>query len=45
VDALTAPDAPLWQSLEALRNAAQSTRDLTDYLERNPNSIIFGKTE
>jgi len=45
VDALTAPEAPLWQSLEALRNAAQSTRDLTDYLERNPNSIIFGKTE
>ena len=45
VDALTAPDAPLWQSLEALRNAAQSTKNLTDYLERNPNSIIFGKTE
>ena len=45
VDALTAPDAPLWQSLEALRNAAQSTRNLADYLERNPNSIIFGKTE
>jgi paraquat-inducible protein B len=45
VDALTAPDAPLWQSLDALRDAAQSTKDLTDYLERNPNSIIFGKTE
>jgi paraquat-inducible protein B len=45
VDALTAPDAPLWQSLDALRDAAQSTRALTDYLERNPNSIIFGKTE
>ena len=45
VDALTGPDAPLWQSLEALRNAAQSTRALADYLERNPNSIIFGKTE
>jgi len=45
VDALTAPDAPLWQSLDALRNAAQSTRALADYLERNPNSIIFGKTE
>ncbi len=45
VDALTSPDAPLWQSLEALRNAAQSTKALADYLERNPNSIIFGKTE
>lgn len=45
VDALTAPEAPLWQSLEALRDAAQSTRALADYLERNPNSIIFGKTE
>ncbi|MDD1636936.1 MAG: MlaD family protein [Methylococcaceae bacterium] len=43
VDALTAPDAPLWQSLEALRDAAQSTKDLTDYLERHPDSIIYGK--
>jgi len=43
VDALTAPEAPLWQSLEAVRDAAQSTRALTDFLERNPNSIIFGK--
>ncbi|MDD5462256.1 MAG: MlaD family protein [Methylococcales bacterium] len=43
VDALTAPDAPLWQSLEALRSAAQSTKDLTDYLERHPDSIIYGK--
>jgi paraquat-inducible protein B len=43
VDALAAPDAPLWQSLEALRDAAQSTKDLTDYLERHPDSIIYGK--
>ena len=43
VDTLTAPDAPLWQSLEALRDAAQSTKDLTDYLERHPDSIIYGK--
>lgn len=43
VDALTAPDAPLWQSLEALRDAAQSTKDLTDYIERHPDSIIYGK--
>ena len=43
VDALAAPDAPLWQSLEALRDAAQSTKNLTDYLERHPDSIIYGK--
>ncbi|MDD2660647.1 MAG: MlaD family protein [Methylococcales bacterium] len=43
VDALAAPDAPLWQSLEAVRDAAQSTKDLTDYLERHPDSIIYGK--
>jgi paraquat-inducible protein B len=43
VEALAAPDAPLWQSLEALRDAAQSTKTLTDYLERHPDSIIYGK--
>ncbi len=43
VDVLTAPDAPLWQSFEALRDAAQSTKDLTDHLERHPESIIYGK--
>ncbi|MCX7085426.1 MAG: MlaD family protein [Methylococcales bacterium] len=43
VEALAAPDAPLWQSLEALRDAAQSTKQLTDYLERHPDSIIYGK--
>ena len=43
VEALTAPEAPLWQSLEALRDAAQSTESLTDYLEQHPDSIIYGK--
>lgn len=43
VETLTAPDAPLWQSLEALRDAAQSTKTLTDYLERHPDSLIYGK--
>ena len=43
VEALTAPEAPLWQSLEALRDAAQSTENLTDYLEQHPDSIIYGK--
>lgn len=45
VEALSAPDAPLWQSLEALRDAAQSTKELTDYLERHPDSIIYGKEQ
>jgi paraquat-inducible protein B len=43
VDALTAPEAPLWQALESLREAAQSTKDLADHLERHPESIIYGK--
>ena len=43
VEALAAPEAPLWQSLEALRDAAQSTKTLTDYLERHPDSLIYGK--
>jgi len=43
VEALTASDAPLWQSLESLRDAANSTKALTDYLERHPDSIIYGK--
>lgn len=43
VEALSAPDAPLWQTLEALRDAAQSTKNLTDYLERHPDSLIYGK--
>ncbi len=43
VEALTASDAPLWQSLESLREAANSTKTLTDYLERHPDSIIYGK--
>ncbi|MDO9103736.1 MAG: MlaD family protein [Methylovulum sp.] len=43
IETLAAPDAPLWQSLEALREAAQSTRELTDYLQRHPDSIVYGK--
>lgn len=39
----TAGDAPLQQSLEELRNAARSLRNLSDFLERNPESLIFGK--
>jgi paraquat-inducible protein B len=43
VETLAAPDAPLWQSLEALREAAESTKELTDYLQRHPDSLIYGK--
>ncbi|WP_228124850.1 MlaD family protein [Candidatus Methylospira mobilis] len=43
MEALAEPDAPLLQSLEELRGAAQSARNLTDYLEQHPEAIIFGK--
>ena len=39
----TADDSTLQQSLRELRNAARSIRQLTDYLERNPSALIFGK--
>jgi len=42
LDSLAAPDAPLAKSLEALRKAALSAKNLTDYLEQHPDSIIFG---
>ena len=45
VETMTSPDAPLWQSLEALRDAAKSTKQLTDYLERHPDAIIYGKSK
>jgi len=47
VERVVSSDAPLSQDLQqALREfaeAARSIRVLTDYLERNPDSIIFGK--
>lgn len=39
----TAADSTLQQSLRELRNAARSVRALTDSLERNPSSLIFGR--
>jgi paraquat-inducible protein B len=39
----TASDSTLQQSLVELRNAARSIRQLSDYLERHPDSLIFGK--
>jgi paraquat-inducible protein B len=43
LEALTTPDAPLWQSLEAVREAAKSTKELTEYLQRHPESLLYGK--
>jgi len=47
VRTLLAPDGPL--AIEATRTvgdlgqAARALRDLADYLERNPNSVVFGR--
>ena len=43
IEAFASSDAPLWQSLESLRDAANSMKTLADYLERHPDSIIYGK--
>lgn len=40
---LVTPDSPLGQALLEMRNASRSLRELSDTLERQPNSIIFGK--
>lgn len=37
------PDSTLQQTLVSLRDAARSIGDLTDYLERHPESVISGK--
>lgn len=42
-EAFTAPDSSLDQVLVELRATSRAVRDLADYLERNPNSVIFGK--
>ncbi|MFZ2448955.1 MAG: MlaD family protein [Methylovulum miyakonense] len=43
MEAIATPEGPLWQSLEALREAARSTKELTDYLQRHPDSLLYGK--
>lgn len=49
VDRFLDPSAPLSyqlpRSLHELEQAARSIRLLADYLERNPSSLLFGKTE
>ncbi|MGH6636148.1 MAG: MlaD family protein [Gammaproteobacteria bacterium] len=43
VESFGGPDSTLQQTLMELRNAARSLRDLTDYLERHPDSVLYGK--
>lgn len=43
VETFTAPDSVLGQTLVEMRDASRSIRDLSDYLEREPNSLLFGK--
>ena len=37
------PESALTETLDALKNASRSLNDLTDYLERHPESLISGK--
>lgn len=43
LESSTGPDSTLEETLVELRNAARAVRDLSDYLERNPNALIYGK--
>jgi paraquat-inducible protein B len=49
VNEITSPNSPvgyeLVKTLRELSTAARALRVLADYLERNPNSVIFGRTE
>ena len=49
VDGIIAPNSPagyeLVQTLRELAEAARALRGLADYLERNPNSVFFGRNE
>ncbi len=43
VESFGGPDSTLEQVLEELRSSARSLRQLTDYLERHPDSLLYGK--
>ena len=48
LSAVTAPDSPMQTelagALEQLSNAARSIAELTEFLKRNPNALITGRT-
>lgn len=37
------PESALNETLESLKDASRSIKDLTEYLERHPESLITGK--
>lgn len=39
------PESALPDTLEALKQASRSIRDLTDYLERHPEALLSGKSQ
>lgn len=43
IDDAVGPESAMNETLESLREATRSVRDLTDYLERHPESVIYGK--
>lgn len=43
VETLATPDSQLGQALVEMRNASRSLKDLTESLERRPESLIYGK--
>ena len=43
VETLASPDSLLGQALLEIRDASRSLKDLTESLERQPDSILFGK--
>jgi paraquat-inducible protein B len=49
IQGLVAPDAPLpvqlGETVTELGRAARALRALADYLERNPNAVVFGRSE
>src|SRR5262249_5117378 len=49
VHVLLAPDGPLavelTQTVADLGQAARALRNLADYLERNPNAVLFGRAK